>query len=194
MYRARYRLQNDENRKYAVKWFTEWDELKSDIGILWDNIAILNFYPKQNMSRLSALPNKAEYWPKNIHVLFLNGNNITKVPDIKGYWPDKIKSISLSFNNIKNLPNNWPPNLSGLYLIGNQIEQINCCFPQKLTVLNLANNFISALPNDINYWPIELMYLNVSHNSILSLPVNLKRMLHLVNLICLDNPININVL
>jgi Leucine-rich repeat (LRR) protein len=110
-----------------------------------------------------------------MRVLVLNRNNITKVPDIEGYWPDKTKTISLSFNNIKNLPNNWPPNLSGLYLIGNQIEQINCYFPKKLSVLNLSNNFISNLPNDINYWPPELMYLDISHNSIQSLSVNYKK-------------------
>ena len=182
MYKARYRLHNDITQKYTDKQFNEWDELKLIIGAVWDDISLLNFY----RSGLTSLPNKAGYWPKKLHTIFLNGNNIAKVPDIYGYWPENTQSITLSFNNLKKIPNNWPPNLKGLYLMGNQIENVCFRIPRKLCVLNLSDNFISELPSDPDFWPQELMYLNVSHNSISEIP---KTHVNLPKLIYRDNPI-----
>ena len=135
------------------------------------------------------LPNNLSYWLPRLQKIYLDDNYIEDIPLLQGY--ENITVLSLNWNRIKIIRDNTfanAINLKELYLGDNSITSYNAVTNlRNLHTLVLKGNSIETLlPKHFENLK-NLIFVDLSHNKLITLPNDLFSKLSLLEKLYLNN-------
>eukprot|EP00611_Tribonema_gayanum_P031419 TRINITY_DN9080_c0_g4_i2.p1 TRINITY_DN9080_c0_g4~~TRINITY_DN9080_c0_g4_i2.p1 ORF type:complete len:1210 (-),score=279.99 TRINITY_DN9080_c0_g4_i2:887-4516(-) len=136
-------------------------------------------------NRLRSLPEEELGYLPSLQLLYLEGNELTKIPESIGHLL-KLERLELGRNSLTDLPQSIG-NLALLRVVSlhsNQLEALPSTIEgwSKCEVLNLAYNCLRELPEEISFLT-SLTNLDIQHNRLQQLPIEMG---NLCSLKCLE--------
>lgn len=107
---------------------------------------------------------------RNKTKLDLSSLNLTTLPD---ELPPQLTHLDISGNQLTTLSNHLPAGLKKLYADHNNIHVLPTNLPVGLQIIDLSYNLISSLPAWSAEFVSSIESLNLSHNQLKSIPINI---------------------
>jgi Leucine-rich repeat (LRR) protein len=143
------------------------------------NVKDVSFY--NNCLREDGLPVR---WPNTIKILQLDRNQI-KTTNPVAEWPIDLETLSLDDNPLVEVPQRLPSNLNLLSMSYCRLTSISK-LPENLKRIRAYYNRIHKVdpfPASVDYIHLALVFLNLDHNAITSLPSSLPETLETLSLV-----------
>lgn len=129
------------------------------------------------LGTLNLSENRLERIPKIPRILFALLLNKNRIKSFDGSIGMNLRHFSIYKNKLEEIPFFEKSKIRDLYLFSNCITKVNTsCIHEKVTKLDLTNNFIEELPDELfdSYKLPNLLHLIVARNKIKKLPQSFK--------------------